>query len=231
MKLTSMEMNNKEFKKNLRGYNCEEVDEFLDKTAEDYESMYKENYTYKEKILLLEDKVNHYDRMESTIQNTLLLAQNAAEQAKLNSQKEAQLILKNANGTAQRIIEKAQFDVMRINDEYEKTKQEFNKFRNKFRSFMTSQFDIFNDMEKDFQRNYSIGYTKEDEINGIEKGIDITDIKDLQPIKTSDAQLDENGEEVVNETLDKTSDDPIIKDETIEEEKNSNEIKNFFVKS
>lgn len=96
---------------------------------------------------------------------------------------------------------------------------------------MTSQFDIFNDMEKDFQRNYSIGYTKEDEINGIEKGIDITDIKDLQPIKTSDAQLDENGEEVVNETLDKTSDDPIIKDETIEEEKNSNEIKNFFVKS
>lgn len=231
MKLTSMEMNNKEFKKNFRGYNCEEVDEFLDKTAEDYESMYKENYTYKEKILLLEDKVNHYDRMESTIQNTLLLAQNAAEQAKLNSQKEAQLILKNANGTAQRIIEKAQFDVMRINDEYEKTKQEFNKFRNKFRSFMTSQFDIFNDMEKDFQRNYSIGYTKEDELSGIEKGIDKSDIEDLQPIKISSQEDNQEAGDLVNETLDETSEDETADDEIIKDETCDDEIKNFFVKS
>lgn len=235
MKLTSMEMNNKEFKKNFRGYNCEEVDEFMSKTAEDYESMYKENYTYKEKILLLEDKVNHYDRMENTIQNTLLLAQNAAEQAKFNSQKESQLILKNANGTAQRIIEKAQFDVMRINDDFEKTKQEFNKFRNKFRSFMTSQFDIFDDMEKDFQKNYNIG-TKEDKLKGIEKDIDTDAVNDLHPIKTSLLDIDDGNKVEANETIEeaegiKDINDENINDEIVDNEKNLDDIKNFFVKS
>lgn len=235
MKLTSMEMNNKEFKKNFRGYNCEEVDEFMSKTAEDYESMYKENYTYKEKILLLEDKVNHYDRMENTIQNTLLLAQNAAEQAKFNSQKESQLILKNANGTAQRIIEKAQFDVMRINDDFEKTKQEFNKFRNKFRSFMTSQFDIFDDMEKDFQKNYNIG-TKEDKLKGIEKDIDTDSVNDLHPIKTSLLDIDDGNKVEADETIEeaegiKDINDENINDEIVDNEKNLDDIKNFFVKS
>ena len=236
MKLTSMEMNNKEFKKNFRGYNCEEVDEFMDKTAEDYESMYKENYTYKEKILLLEDKVNHYDRMENTIQNTLLLAQNAAEQAKFNSQKESQLILKNANGTAQRIIEKAQFDVMKINDDFGKTKQEFNKFRNKFRSFMTSQFDIFDDMEKDFQKNYNISNTKDDKLKGIEKDIDTDPANDLHPIKTSTLEIDNESEAKVDETIEeadgiKVINDENINDEIIDNEKNLDDIKNFFVKS
>jgi len=235
MKLTSMEMNNKEFKKNFRGYNCEEVDEFMSKTAEDYESMYKENYTYKEKILLLEDKVNHYDRMENTIQNTLLLAQNAAEQAKFNSQKESQLILKNANGTAQRIIEKAQFDVMRINDDFEKTKQEFNKFRNKFRSFMTSQFDIFDDMEKDFQKNYNIG-TKEDKLKGIEKDIDTDSVNDLHPIITSLLDIDDGKKGEANETIEeaegiKDINEENINDEIVDNEKNLDDIKNFFVKS
>ena len=51
MRITSMDINNKEFKKGLRGYNADEVDEFLDKVAEEYEIMYKENSTLREKIV------------------------------------------------------------------------------------------------------------------------------------------------------------------------------------
>lgn len=215
-----MEMNNKEFKKNFRGYNPDEVDEFLDKIAEDYEALYKENSTFKEKLTLLDDKVDHYQRMENTIQNTLLLAQNAAEQAKINSQKESELILKNANSTAQRVIEKAQFDVMKINDEFEKTKQEFNKFRNKFRNFMTSQLNLFDDMEKDFERNYNIGHIEEEGLVGIEKGIETSGIN----VSHSKETFDKNSLEV-----EKISE--VAGDETVEDEKGLDEIKNFFVKS
>ena len=50
--------------------------------TEDYEALYKENATLKEKVLTLNEKLEHYAKIESTIQNTLLLAQNAADQAK-----------------------------------------------------------------------------------------------------------------------------------------------------
>lgn len=158
MKITSMEITNKEFKKAMRGYSQEEVDEFLDKIAEDYEVIYKENSTLREKLAAYDEKLEHYNKMESTIQNTLLLAQNAAEHARDNSQKESELIIKNANDSAQKILDKAHNDVIKINDEYDKTKQEFNKFRTKYRNFMQSQMEIFGEMEKEFVKNYNIGY-------------------------------------------------------------------------
>ncbi|MDP4088066.1 MAG: DivIVA domain-containing protein [Bacillota bacterium] len=157
MRLTAIDINNKEFKKVMRGYNPDEVEEFLDRIAEDYEALYKENATFKEKVQGLTEKIEHYAKIETTIQNTLLLAQNAAEQAKVTSQKEAELIIKNANDTAQRILDKAHNDVMLINDDYERTKQEFIKFRSKFRNFIRTQMDTFDDLEKDFVKNYNVG--------------------------------------------------------------------------
>ncbi|MCY6959644.1 DivIVA domain-containing protein [Clostridium brassicae] len=157
MVITSMDINNKEFKKSLRGYDCEEVDEFLDKLSEDYEVLYKENSGLKEKIELMEEKVTHYSKIETTIQNTLILAQNAAEQARQTAQSEADLIIKRANDSAQRIIDKAHNDVVKINDDYEKLKQEFVKFRTKYKNFMNTQFDTFESLEKDFLRNYNVG--------------------------------------------------------------------------
>ena len=57
---------------------------------------YKENSTLKEKISFLQEKLDHHVKIEATIQNTLVLAQNAAEQAKISAQKESELIVRNA---------------------------------------------------------------------------------------------------------------------------------------
>ena len=162
MKLTPMDINNKEFKKGLRGYNPEEVDEFLDEIVDNYEELYKENANLKEKIQNLNEKVEHYSQIESTIQNTLLLAQNAAEQAKNSAKKEAELMVKNANETAQKIMDKAHNDVIEINDEYERVKQEFIKFRAKYRNFMNTQLETFDDLEKDFIKNYNVSEPVDD---------------------------------------------------------------------
>ena len=156
MKLTPMDINNKEFKRGIRGYNPDEVDEFLDEVVENYEELYKENSRLKETVTRLKDKVDHYERLEATIQNTLLLAQNAAEQAKESSQKEADLIVNNANETAQKILDKAHSDVIGINDEYERVKEEFIKFRAKFRGFMNTQLQTFDELEKDLTKNYNV---------------------------------------------------------------------------
>lgn len=203
-----MDITNKEFKKVIRGYSAEEVDEFLDNVAEDYESLYKENSSSKEKMAALNEKIEHYAKMETTIQNTLLLAQNAAEQSKQAAQKEADIIIKSANEASQRIMDKAHNDVMKINDDYERLKQEFIKFRAKFKNFMNTQVEMFNSLEKDLVKNYSIGSTSIDSIE--EKGIQIESKK--EPENEYDFKVK------------KIEDNDLIDD-------NLDEIKSFFVKS
>ena len=162
MRITSMDIMNREFKKGMRGYNIDEVDEFLEKIAEDYEAIYKENALLKEKMEVFQDKLDHYSKIETTIQSTLILAQNAADQAKQSSQGEAELIIKNANESAQKIMDKAHAGVLSINDEFDRTKQEFAKFRSKFRNFMVTQMEMFEALEKDFDKNYSISSVVEE---------------------------------------------------------------------
>lgn len=156
MKLTPMDINNKEFKRGLRGYNAEEVDEFLDEVIENYEELFKENAKLKERLSAANDKIEQNEKIESTIQNTLLLAQQAADQAKANAKSEAEMTLKNANDTAKKIMDKAHSDVLFVNDEYEGIKQDFIKFRAKFRNFMNTQLETFDELEKDVLKNYDL---------------------------------------------------------------------------
>ncbi len=168
MKMTSMDIMDKQFKKSIRGYDADEVDEFIEKVSEEYEALYKENSVYREKMLSFEEKLEHYKKLENTIQNTLLLAQNSADQAKQLAQKEAELIIKNANESAKGIIEKANNDVIRINDDYEGLKQEFFKFRTRYKNFMISQMEMFNGMESDFVKYYNVGSIIEEKIKSKE---------------------------------------------------------------
>jgi cell division initiation protein len=188
LKITAMDITNKEFKRVIRGYSAEEVDEFLDKVAEDYEGLYKENSSIKEKVSALNEKIEHYAKMETTIQNTLILAQNASEQSKQIAQREADLIVKSANEAAQRILDKAHNDVMRVNDDYEQIKQEFIKFRTKFKNFMNTQVEMFNSLEKDVIKNYNIGSTVNDSVK--EKEIDSQESFKVKNINADDLNDD-----------------------------------------
>ena len=214
MKLTPMDINNKEFKKGLRGYNADEVDEFLDEVVDNYEELYKENANLKEKLANLNEKVDHYSKIETTIQNTLLLAQNAAEQAKNSAQKEAELMVKNANETAQKLTDKAHNDVVQINDEYETVKQEFIKFRAKYRNFMNTQIETFDDLEKDFVKNYNVSDPIDEDDNVVQEEIIEKEI---------DSVVNEMGEkEEDEEKSQKLQESNSLNDEL-------NEIKSFFV--
>jgi cell division initiation protein len=188
MRITPMDINNKDFKKGLRGYNVDEVHEFLENLAEEYEVVYKENSTLKERISFLEEKLEHHIKIEATIQNTLVLAQNAAEQAKSAAQKESELILKSANESSQRMLDRAHEDVLKINDDYEKIKQEFTKFRTKFRGFMNCQIEMFEDLEKDHYKNYNVGNTSNivNEIRDKEIHIDNINESEYSELKLKD---------------------------------------------
>ena len=191
MKLTPMDINNKEFKRVLRGYSPEEVDEFLDEVVESYEELFKEKSKLEEKLAAASEQINHYSKIETTIQNTLHLAQNAADSAKETAQREADLMLKNANEAAQKILDRANSDIVTINDEYEKTKQEYIKFRAKYKNFVKTQLETFEELERDMNKNFSIATPVEEEKKEI---VELKD-EDVKPIETEE-ELDEGIEEI-----------------------------------
>ena len=191
MKLTPVDISNKEFKKGIRGYAVEEVQEFLEEVVESYERVYKENISLKESLSRVNEKLEHYEKLEATIQNTLLLAQNAADQAKESSEKQAELIIGNANETAQRILDKAHNDVVAINDEYERVKEEFIKFRAKFRGFMNTQLQTFDELEKDLTKNYNVAQPVEI-LDLHEKEVEIYTSDENEEFKVEDLNDDLN---------------------------------------
>lgn len=226
MKLTPVDITNKEFRKMLRGYDPEEVDEFLDQVVEDYEELFKENSLLKEKINAMNEKIEHYAKIESTIQNTLLLAQNAAEQAKISSQKEADMVVKHANDSAKKILDKAHTDVVSITHEYDRLKQEFVKFRAKFRNFITVQMETFEDLEKDFIKNYNLNRADETTFENFKDNSEIKSEKEFE--------INSDGENILgNENLSKefeSDEDSMFRFKSSEEvDSDLENIKKFFV--
>ena len=94
--LRPIDIQNKEFEKKLKGYNCDEVDDFLDVVIQDYELLCKENQTLKDKIGLLTETVERYKQMENTMQKSIDIAKQAAEDAKRNAETEANAIISKA---------------------------------------------------------------------------------------------------------------------------------------
>lgn len=139
--ITPLEIQNKEFKKGMRGYKENEVDEFLDKIIVDYENLYKENIELKDKITMLNDQIGKYENLEKTLNNTLVFAQSTAEEVAQNAQKKAELIINEAEGKALKIIEDGNSQVVKIKREYEEAKKQLQIFKTRFRTLLEAQLE------------------------------------------------------------------------------------------
>mgnify|MGYP000915231137 FL=1 len=94
--ITAMEIRNQQFGKSLRGYNQDEVKNFLMQLAQDYENLYSQNANLKESVQRLEAELLKYHKIEDTMNNSLIFAQQTAEDMKTNARREAELILEDA---------------------------------------------------------------------------------------------------------------------------------------
>lgn len=150
--LTPVEIENKEFKKGIRGYREDEVDEFLDIVKEDFENLYRENTDLKEKIRMYNDQINKYENIEETLKATLITAQTAAEDTCSAAHKKAKIIVEEAELRSRQIIEQANNRVIEIRKEYDSIVKEFKIFRNKFKSLLEDEIrsvdDIFSDIDE-----------------------------------------------------------------------------------
>ncbi len=143
--LTPLDIQNKEFGKTFRGYRESEVDSFLDEIIIDYEKVYKENLELKDKIVLLNERLKQYDDLEETLKETLVVAQNTADEVTSSARQKSKLIIREAEEEARKIADEAYEEVKDIEEQYRILKKEIFIFKTRFKSFMESQLLALND--------------------------------------------------------------------------------------
>lgn len=158
-------------RRSFRGYKEEEVDEFLDQLAQDYEWLYLENQRLKEKLQDTEAGVARYQEMEQTIKDTLVMAQKNAEELRENTKREAELLLNEARHKAKEIVKEAEENadrlvtmaeeraegiiaqaekkVQAVLNEYQWLEKQSRVFRVKFRSFLEAQINLLEKQEEE----------------------------------------------------------------------------------
>jgi cell division initiation protein len=136
MKLTSMDIHHKEFRHSVRGYNPDEVDQFLDDVADEFDRLFKENIDLSERLEGATEKIRSYTDMEKTLHNTMLAAQQSSEEIQNKARKEAELLLRDAEIKAKELIQASLAEKQRTQSEFMRIKAAEDEFRKKFRAVL-----------------------------------------------------------------------------------------------
>jgi len=142
MPLTPLDIHNKEFSRSFRGYDEDQVNEFLDQVIKDYEALIRENKEMQNQMLTLQEKLNHFANIEETLSKTIIVAQEAADEVRNNAKKEAQLIIKESEKNADRIINDSLAKSRKVSLEVEELKKQASIYRARFRTLVEAQLEL-----------------------------------------------------------------------------------------
>lgn len=148
--LTPLDIENKKFsKQRINGYSVEEVDDFLDELTADYGKAYKESTEAKKKIDELTQSLAHYKNIEETLQSTLVMAQSTAEEVKSVARQQAEQIVKDAKGNAQKEADSLIQEINMKKKELDDLKKQFDVYKAKMEALLISQLELLKDINKE----------------------------------------------------------------------------------
>jgi cell division initiation protein len=117
MRINPIDIRQQQFTKRLRGYDSGEVEAFLEEVAEDFESVIKENALLKEQLSTLEERTRNLSDREKTLQDTLVTTHRIVEEMKTASRREADLALREAQLSGEKVMEQARAEEAKIHGE------------------------------------------------------------------------------------------------------------------
>lgn len=144
--LTPVDIENKEFAKAFRGYDSIEVDDFMQTLIKDYEKLYRENSSLKEKNAVISETLENYKGMESTMQNAILVAQRTSEDIRQNAHDRADTIIREAEAKAKDIISNAEKRSIDLEKDYTSLQKEMTTFKARMNSLLHTYLRLLEDM-------------------------------------------------------------------------------------
>ncbi len=147
--LTPLDIENREFKKTLNGYNRDDVEDFMSAILIDYEKLYKENFASREKIESLSAAVEEYKNKEATLHSALMTAQQMADTIKASATEQGDLIVREAKAKANQIIRDANDEIKKLETHYRELTQQIESYKMRVGAIIKSQLDILGDLRAD----------------------------------------------------------------------------------
>lgn len=149
MKITPLEIKQQEFKRVMRGYDAVEVDTFLDMVGAEFEKLHNNLKEYEKKLIALEAELSNFKEVESTLKQTLMNVQETSDKSLANSKKEANLIRKEAELQAQKLVENARRERDSMSEEVITLKTQKQSLIARLRHVLTSQLELMDVLELD----------------------------------------------------------------------------------
>lgn len=147
MVLTPLDIHNKEFPVKMRGYDQDEVNDYLDQIIKDYEMVLKENRELEKKLKFSEEKVTHYNNLQDALNKSIIVAQDAADRLKENAAKEAELIRLEAEKNADRLLDEAVVKAKKITTETDELRKQSRVFKQRLQLMIESQLEMVKNEE------------------------------------------------------------------------------------
>ncbi len=153
-----IDVRRKEFKNSMRGYNADQVDDFLDTVADEFERSYSDNLRMREEITSLRERLEQFEKLEDSIQSALVHAESAAndlresasteaENIRNNAEREAELTKKEANERSQQTLADSASKVERAQESYEALKKAKQDFAADFRHLLKSYIAVMDNVD------------------------------------------------------------------------------------
>jgi cell division initiation protein len=159
MRITPLDIQQKQFPMKFRGFDVEEVYAFLEIIREEMEDLLRENASLKENVQRLESQIKEHRDMETALRETLLTAQEMVEDYKTNARKEAELVVKEAELKADAVLKEAQEKVIKIHEDIVDLKGIRRHFKEEIKRLVESHLKM---LEFDREREEEEGGMKEE---------------------------------------------------------------------
>ena len=115
--LTPIDIHNKEFKRSFRGYNEDEIDDFLAQVVNDYEKLFRDNERLKAEVQQQKENLAQYEKLEKNLKDTHLVAQQTAEEVTANARDNAAKLRENTAKECQNMRREAELNADKITQE------------------------------------------------------------------------------------------------------------------
>ncbi|MGP6156100.1 MAG: DivIVA domain-containing protein [Vulcanimicrobiaceae bacterium] len=141
-KITIVDIQHKQFKRKLQGYDPADVDQFLDELIETLEDEAHQRAALEADIVDLRERISHFKAMEESLQNTLLLAQRTADEVKASAHKEADLIRHEARLSVEKEIAAYGDRSNEARREYQRALETAEKAKSELRSLLMTHLSL-----------------------------------------------------------------------------------------
>ena len=148
IKITPSDIQQQQFKIRFRGFDIREVDVYLERLAEAYESLLEENEKFREKIDRLNLESEGYKKREEIFKRAILNSQKVLEQMKQNAQKSAELIVAEAEVNAEKILNRAHNRLAQLHEDIAELKRQRMQIEVQIRAILESHTKLL-DIEKE----------------------------------------------------------------------------------